>query len=352
VSTSKSTRWLDLVAFLLDRRYPVSREQIFAKVGGYDGEPESARRKFERDKDELRALGIEIETVPLPGTAGDEPGTGYRLRPRNAYLPYLELVDEPAPDRPYPGLDRLALSKRELEILDRATRSLAALDGTPLAAAAASARRKLSFDLPFTADAAQRVLGWPVPEHARQALAVLQDAVIDHTAVSCRYYTMSRRSESVRELEPWGLMFQWGRWYCVARARDRDDARVFRVDRMRDVKRATGPGATFDVPDDFDIRRLAYQAPWEFGSGPVTKVQVAFSFPESRWVANRGLGRVLSEESPQTTTMEFDVRDEDAFLRWLLSFGRKATINEPTSLRATLETLRADVAALYVEAVS
>ena len=51
----KPTRWLDLVAFLLDRRYPVTREQIFAKVGGYDGEPESARRKFERDKDELRA---------------------------------------------------------------------------------------------------------------------------------------------------------------------------------------------------------------------------------------------------------------------------------------------------------
>ena len=346
----KPTRWLDLVAFLLDRRYPVTREQIFAKVGGYDGEPESARRKFERDKDELRASGIDIETVPMPGAAGDEPAAGYRLRPRNAYLPYLELIDSPAPDHSYQGLDRLLLSTPELETLDRATRSLAALDATPLAAAAASARRKLSFDLPFTSDTSDCILGWPVPEHARQALAVLQDAVVQRQAISCRYYTMSRRAESVRELEPWGLMFQWGRWYCVARARDRDDARMFRVDRMRDVKRLTGPTARVDVPDEFDIRTFVDLSPWEFGSGPISKVQVAFSFPGSRWVVNRGLGRIISEE-PRDTVIEFEVRDEDAFLRWILSFGRKANIIDPPLLRETLDALRADVAALYAEAV-
>jgi proteasome accessory factor B len=350
VSSSKPTRWLDLVAFLLDRRYPVTREQIFAKVGGYDGEPESARRKFERDKDELRALGIDIEPVSMPAAAGDEPGTGYRLRARNAYLPYLELTDSPAPERPYAGLGRLTLTKHEFEILDRATRSLAALDNTPLAAAAASARRKLSFDLPFVAESVECVIGWPVPEHARQALAVLQESVIDHHAVSCRYYTMSRRAESVRELEPWGLMFQWGRWYCVARARDRVDARVFRVDRMRDVKRLTGPAASFDVPDDFDVRQFVDLSPWEFGSGPVSKVQVAFSYPGSRWITNRDLGRVISED-PHETIIEFDVRDNDAFLRWVLSFGRKARIIDPVTLRDSLEELRADVAALYAEAV-
>jgi proteasome accessory factor B len=350
VSSQKPSRWLDLVAFLLDRRYPVTREQIFDKVGGYDGEPESARRKFERDKDELRALGIDIQTVPVPGAAGDEPASGYRLRPRNAYLPYLELTDSPSQDRPYQGLDRLTLTNTELEILDRATRSLAALDNSPLAAAAASARRKLSFDLPFTVESTERVLGWPVPEHARQALATLQKAVVENIAVSCRYYTMSRRAESVRELEPWGLMFQWGRWYCVARARDRDDARVFRVDRMRDVKTVSGPTAKFEVPDEFDVRQFVDLSPWEFGAGPVTKVHVAFSFPGSRWVSNRGLGRVVSEDA-QTTTMEFDVRDEDSFLRWILSFGRKAHIVEPSGLRVALEELRADVAALYAEAV-
>ena len=375
VSIPKPTRWLNLVAFLLSRHYAVSREQIFSKVEGYDGEPETARRKFERDKDELRTLGIDIETVSMPGAAGDEPASGYRLRPRNAYLPYFELDESatldprmrgddkgvdprvrgddrgtPASDRPYQGLTRLTLTKSELEILDRATRSLASLDDTPLAAAAASARRKLSFDLPFTAESTDRVLGWPVPEHARQALAVLQQAVIERKAVSCRYYTMSRRVESVRELEPWGLMFQWGRWYCIARARDRDDARVFRIDRMRDVKRLTGSTASFEVPATFDVRQYVDLSPWEFGSAPAIKVQVSFAYPVSRSVTNRRLGRVLSDRA-EATTIEFDVRDEQAFLQWILSFGRKAQIIDPLRLRDDLEELRAEVAALYAEAV-
>ena len=79
-------------------------------------------------------------------------------------------------------------------------------------------------------------------------------------------------------------------------------------------------------------------------------MQVAFTFPGSRSVVNRGLGRVVSEDT-KGSVIEFDVRDEDAFLRWILSLGRKAHIIEPSALRVTLEGLRADVAALYAEAV-
>src|SRR4051812_12022701 len=100
MSADKTARWLDLVAFLLHRRYPVTREQIFDSVAGYrpsgpvplsqlgegTGErvgpgakagpdAESARRKFERDKDELRALGIEIVSVDIKDAEGDEPAS-------------------------------------------------------------------------------------------------------------------------------------------------------------------------------------------------------------------------------------------------------------------------------------
>jgi predicted DNA-binding transcriptional regulator YafY len=347
--TDKTSRWLDLVAFLLQHRFPVTREQIFQKVGGYDGAAETARRKFERDKDELRALGIEIETVPMPNAAGDEPAMGYRLKPRSTYLPCLELLDTPA-DRAYPGLGHIALSRDELEVLDRATRALVEQRDTPFSAAAASARRKLAFDLPLSNDAAERILALPIPEHARQALAVLQDAVIERAAVACSYFTMSRQAEAERELEPWGLLFQWGRWYCVARARDRDEPRLFRVDRMKNVRRLFGATPQFDLPDDFHVRTFAGRSPWEFGTGPATTSRVRFAFPESRWVANSGVGRVMREEVDRSLVIAFDVRDTDAFLRWLLPFGRQAEIEEPAALRRKLELLRADVAAMYAGA--
>jgi predicted DNA-binding transcriptional regulator YafY len=77
-------------------------------------------------------------------------------------------------------------------------------------------------------------------------------------------------------------------------------------------------------------------------------VQATFSFPASRWILNQEMGRVVSEQSGQTT-IEFDVREHDAFLRWILSFGRRAKIVEPQVLHDALESLRADVAALYAE---
>ena len=346
--TDKTSRWLDLVAYLLQHRFGATREQIFEQVRGYEAGGETSRRMFERDKDELRSLGIEIESLTRPGVASDEPGTAYRLKARNTYLPYLELVGEPSTERPYRELQQLALSATELATLDRATRALMDQRDTPFAADAASARRKLAFDLPLSSDSVD-ILALPIPEHARQALEVLQDALIKHVAVSCRYFTMYRRAEEERELEPWGLLFQWGRWYCVARPRDRDEPRVFRVDRMRDVKRLSGANAKFSVPKGFDVRTFSRRTPWEFGTGDVTKPVVRFSFPESRWVMNRGVGRVVHQDADRSASIEFEVRDEDAFLRWLLSFGRRADVEQPEALKESLAELRADVAALYAE---
>ncbi|MHC4769477.1 MAG: hypothetical protein ACYTEI_12295, partial [Planctomycetota bacterium] len=197
---SKTARWLDLIAYLLQHRYPVTREQVFESVSAYLDEDardeatarESARRKFERDKDELRSLGISIETVELPQAAGDEPGQGYLLKERDFYLPYLELVreedggGEPRSARqPYRGLRRLPVTRAELELLDRATRRLAEREELPLAAAARSARRKLAFDLPVPLRAVEKALAQPLSDDARKSLEVLQTAVAEHTAVAC-----------------------------------------------------------------------------------------------------------------------------------------------------------------------
>lgn len=351
MTTAKTARWLDLIAYLLQHRFPVTREEIFQHVGGYGaGEEagETARRKFERDKDELRALGLDIETVDLPGSAGDEPQQGYRLKPSRVYLPYFELVRSKDPaERPYSGLPRVALSDAELAILDRATRRLAQRTEFPLASDVASARRKLAFDLPLDDLAVEQVLAAPLAESGRRALETLQRAVLDRLALRCRYYSMTRDREEERQIEPYGLFFQWSHWYCVARARDRSALRVFRVDRMRALDAVPGK-PPFEVPEDFDVRAYLGRAPWELGEGPATAVRVRFAFPEARWVLNRRLGRpVEAVLEDGGAIVEFDARDRQALLRWLLTFRRQATVLDPQDVAAELEALRRRVAALY-----
>jgi predicted DNA-binding transcriptional regulator YafY len=371
MTSDKTARWLDLVAFLLQRRFPVTREEVFEHVRGYGAAAprgagdkpqagdaaadESARRKFERDKDELRALGIAIETVQLKDVAGDEPQSGYRLRPGGFYLPCLELTDagERGPGGGpvrglYPGLARVPISRDELRVLDRATRRLAARTELPLASAAASARRKLAFDLPLSEAAVERVLAFPLPEEGRRSLAVLQQAVARRAAVACRYYSIGRDAQEDREIEPYGLLFQWSRWYCVARARDRDALRVFRVDRMGTARPLAGEPPHFAVPDSFDVRRYLHRAPWELGDQPATAVRVRFGFPEARWVVSRGVGRVVDHLLEDGgARVEFAVRERPAFLRWLLTFRRQATVEWPDDVARDLEALRQRVARIY-----
>ncbi len=358
MTTTKASRWLDLLAYLLQYHYGVTREQIYDHVAEYRRERESGandeslRRKFERDKDELKALGIAIEKVPMPGAAGDEPQEGYRLRPAGFYLPLLELDTRRRAAAPYQGLKRIHVTNDEVAALDRATRRVEQTGSTVLAAAAASARRKLAFDVPLPLAAVERVLARPLTAEGQRSLAALQRAVAERVAVRCLYYSIGREVEEERVIEPYGLFFSWGRWYCVARSREKDAVRVFRVDRMREAEPLKGMGSAFTVPAGFSVRGYVHRAPWELSEREPVRAVVRFAFPESRWVLAQNLGDPVIEVGEDGgAEIAFMVCDAHPFLRWLLTFRDAAEVREPAALDAELVALRAKVAALYARDV-
>ena len=98
MASQKIQRWIDLLAALLRRRFPASLEDLVREVPGYAlGQKKDAlRRTFERDKDELRAFGIPIETVT--GPEGEV--VGYRLQPRHTGDPAVRVPGTQSPCRP------------------------------------------------------------------------------------------------------------------------------------------------------------------------------------------------------------------------------------------------------------
>src|SRR5262249_11754522 len=118
----KVQRWIDLLAALLSRKYPVSLEELVREVPGYAADQNKAalRRMFERDKDELRTFGIPIETVE----SSEGAVMGYRLGARPFSPPYLP----PRPDgrlTPPKKVDRYGY--RSLEMLTFEPDELAAV---------------------------------------------------------------------------------------------------------------------------------------------------------------------------------------------------------------------------------
>ncbi len=353
---TKAERWLNLLAFLLDRHYPVSREEIMNEVDDYKQDwetgdktiKESVRRKFERDKSDLRALGVVIEPRPqkVQVEHTDAEVEAYQLRPRDFYLPYLELTPAgKGKRRPY-HLPTVAVSTDDLRILRRAAERILALGDTPLAAAASSALRKLSFDLPSIAEAASETLTAAVPDGFQKIFAVLRSGIEGRRKVLCRYYSIGRDQEEDREVEPYALMLTWGHWYCIGRSRD--GLRVFRLSRMRRAELSSSKEPGFEVPASFSVRQYLDRAPWELSEQNPTVVKIRLAFPHSRWVLSEGLGRVVKAvDEAGGAVIEFDVRVIDPFIRWLLPLGRQAEVLGPASVAQQLEAERNRIRALY-----
>lgn len=378
---SKTQRWLDLIAFLIGYHYPVPVERIMEAVPAYaagwasadETARASARRKFERDKDELREMGIPIDTVPYSIGHGGEQQEGYRLSRRDFYLPYLRIVGgegaeaagEPArasgpgasDGRTGPsaqkGAEELDLSVDEAAAALDALGRVSGLPAFPFAREARSAFRKLAGDLDPDAFRSTPLLYLDRrdSEEARRALRALADALRDRKRVRFTYHGIYRDETTEREVAPYGLFFQGGNWYLAGHDADRDDLRVFRISRLEDLEvNAKKPRkADYEVPPDFRVEEWTGREAWELGpedEGAV-EARVLFRFPVSLWAARNRHGALEEERENGDAIRSFHVRQVSPFLRWLLTFEGEAELLSPPELRRELRELAGSVAALY-----
>jgi proteasome accessory factor B len=365
---TKLQRWLDLVAFLAGRRFPVSQEELWAAVPAYaegleEGEkdPESARRMFERDKDELRAMGIPIETVTFEIQQGSERSHGYRLAHARFHLPYLRLVGaaeqeagRSAKDRPTLKPGEFLVSEGEASAALEGLRDVAEIPGFPLRREARSAFRKLAFDLDPDLLRPSPLVYIEDPETARGAdtLQRLSEALHARKRVTFRYHSMGRDEEASRTVRPYGLLFQHGRWYLIAWAEDREDTRMFRLGRISGVSvNRKNPGTPdYDVPNDFDLATFAGRKAWELSDAPEqppVAANVHFRFPRSVWAERNGHGTLLREDEDGSQLREIDVHRPEPFLRWVLSLEGDAVVEGPPELRSAFRSMVSAVAARY-----
>lgn len=293
----KVERLVNLTIALLETRAPLSLDEIRRRTRYYtDGDPESTRRMFERDKDDLRRLGVPIEVRPIPFSEEQ----GY-LVPRAAYeLPDLDLSAE--------QVAALALAVR-----------LSGESHTPLALA------KLAARAPDPAELAADPASTRVTVGADPVDAVA-DAVVHRTALRFGYRTAAGQAGE-RTVDPYGVVRRRGAWYLVGRDHDRDALRAFRLDRLTTPARSVGEPGAFPVPADLDVTAAV--------SGPeVTPVDVTVAVaPAATWaVAVRG-GRPTGEthrgRPVYVVPAAHPVRDRS----WLLGLGADVEVLAPDAVR-------------------
>lgn len=311
MSAKKLERLVNLLLMLLSARRPVTVEQIRAVVPGYDGaDHDTFRRQFERDKEELRELGVPLETEPLDAW-GDE--VGYRI-PRTSYeLPAIPFeADEAA---------ALALAARLWQSAGLADASRSAL--LKLRAAGIDA------DPVATAGIEPRVAA------REEAFEPLLAAVRAGRPVRFAYRPSYADAPVERTVEPWGLVHRHGKWYVVGHDRDRSATRVFRLSRIAGAVSAFGDPGTVAVPEGVDLQ--ATVAPFDDPATGTATVRLA---PDAAWDVRRA-ALSATEDADGWTVAEVPLGDVDRFADWVAGFGPDVVVVEPADARkAVAERLR------------
>jgi proteasome accessory factor B len=321
MTARKSERLLNLLIMLLVQRRYVSKDRIRAILYADAPSAEAFEKSFERDKEELRSLGVPIEVGQMDAYFDDEPG--YRIRADEFALPEINLE----PD--------------EASVVALATK---VWDNAKLAEATTDAVSKLTaagLDLDLGAlDIAQPRLSADEP-----SFEVFWEATLTRRPVTFGYQRPGYDAPLTRHLQPWGVVRFSGRWYVVGLDTDRGQERVFRLSRVVGKATMSGRPGAFEIPPGTDVResarRLAPVAPSE----------------EAVVLLRPGAGAPLRRAA---AAIESDVAGPDEETPWdrlrlpggaqddeLLTLGPDVFVERPASLRdAVVERLRAAAGAL------
>lgn len=322
---------MNLVLCLLSTRQFLPAERIRQIVPGYADAPtdDAFFRMFERDKNELRELGVPLETGRRSSFDATD---GYRIARQDYELGEVDLEPDEAA--------AVALAARLWE-------------SPQLAGAARGALVKLrAAGVEVDEDAGARVQ--PRVRAVEPAFGPLLAAVQAGRAVTFAH----RRSGSntpahppqQRTVEPWGVVSWRGRWYLVGHDRDRQDVRCFRLSRISEPVRAIGPAGAVTPPPDVDLLshvRRGFEPP-----PVIAKARV--------WVAAGhalGLRRLGTVVGPRThrgragDELEMDLRQVETMARWLAGHGPDVAVLHPPALAEAVRRNWAGVAAAHEAAV-
>ncbi len=221
----KSERLVNLtIALLASKRY-LTKSEIFRTVEGYEGAPEAMERMFERDKDDLRSLGIVIELGTFDPLFEDE--AGYRITPSSYQLDLGELD----------GTDIALLS------IAASAWTGAALERESTSALIKLASMGLDSDSEALAMLAPRVNG------TNKNFALITEAIVRRSEIEFEYLS-GELAQQLRKVAPYSLRGKAGSWYLLGLDIEKGSARTFRIDRIVSDVKIAKKANSYEIPGE------------------------------------------------------------------------------------------------------
>lgn len=308
VSARRAERLVNLVICLLSTRQFLSAERIRIAVPGYgqgDGSEQADdafKRMFERDKTELRDLGVPLETG-RNGWADTE--DGYRIARRDYELPDVELSPDEAA--------AVGLAARLWQ-------------SAGLSQAAQGALQKLrAAGIDVDSQATRGIE--PRVEASDPAFQPCLDAVRTGRPIRFDYRRPHADAPEPREVEPWGVVSWHGRWYLVGHDRVRQATRCFRLSRILGDVRPAGPADSVTVPAGIDLTAIVADSVQPTPLTATVVIQKGRAQGLRRTAVSTGGGGSGGEK------FQVSYGDPEALADRLIGYGSAVRVVEPPEVR-------------------
>ncbi|MDT0379203.1 WYL domain-containing protein [Streptomyces sp. DSM 42041] len=320
MAIAKAERLMNLALCLLGARRPLSKRELRASIEAYleAAGDDAFNRMFERDKDDLRELGLVIDTVD--NVDGE---TGYLARRDSNRLPPVTLDAAEA--------TALGLAARVWQ-------------QARLAGAASGALHKLRAAGGMPQAGEDGGYGDPHPHSTLEPRIPARETAFEPLMLACRDRRLVvfdyRRSNAARperrSVEPWTLECWRGHWYLAGHDRDRGAERVFRLSRITGPVRSRAAAFSAPVPDQVTVREAVERWAGESATG---RARIRLRRESGYPLRARAVGAIRETDGGWD---ELEIPYGHGLDAWLVEFGPDVVVLEPAELRAdVVDRLRA-----------
>jgi predicted DNA-binding transcriptional regulator YafY len=189
----------------------------------------------------------------------------------------------------------------------------------------------------------------PYKDYARfrEIINRMNEAALEKKSVEIVYYTMSRRKEGKRKVDPYRIWFFNGTFYLIGYCHQRRGIRIFALDRIKMLYQTR---QAFEIPEGFDFEEFMRPSFGVF-QGEAVKVKIWFAPDVAGYISEKVWHdtQEIVQQKDGSILFEAEVAGTHEIKFWVMSWGVKAEILAPQSLREEIRVEAEVMAGKYAK---
>jgi predicted DNA-binding transcriptional regulator YafY len=190
-------------------------------------------------------------------------------------------------------------------------------------------------------------LGKSLKKSNKNILLKIKEAIIAKRTLKINYYTAWSKQINERLLDPYHIHYSYANWIVIGYCHLRKKIRSFSLGNIKNISLTKD---RFVLPDDFSYEKYIGNA-WGIIKGEPVFIKLRFSEDISEWISQRQWHKTqkMNFEDNGCLILSMKIDGITEILSWILGWGAKVEVLEPTELRQKVQGIAEKICKLYSE---